>query len=264
MAELLQTHGSHEKRSWRENYDTSLEGRVGRRRKTGQGIMALLSRMHRVGAFLGVGGRHVNHGKEQHPATVPTQRELAAPKLNRALVSGEGSPMARIAVPENPGQPAVVPAASEIRPEVPVAAVVAAHTEQTEYVGAHRRPENLAEYEAALARKAAFVDTVPTEPSTSLEVTSPNGAMSFSGADVEPASHMAEGIHGSSTWNLPLKQRTPGERYNPSEDVIHMSQHDIDARGIVPHDNNYDKPAAPKAPEPDEATWFGGSNARRS
>lgn len=132
----------------------------------------------------------------------------------------------------------VVPEASNIRPEIPVAALEAAKAE-IPYVGRHRRPENLEESDAMLARKAAYEATLPSETrhggaethaSTSTEAGS---TFSFSGLDAEPASHNAAGISRNDLWALP--ERTPGEHYDPADDVANMSQRTADARGIVPH-----------------------------
>jgi hypothetical protein len=283
MAETLRTQDGHEGReSWRNNYDTSLEGRVGRHRKAGRGIMALLNRMHRVGAFLGIDGKRINHGNERHRFTIPAQRELTAAPQNRALTSGESAPtqVVRTEHVTPPSMPAIVPEASNIRPEIPPEALRAVPAqesapEQVEYTGRHRaRPENLEQYEArlrtgnvveAMAQRVSALEDTPRETA--------HDGFTFSGEDVIPESHSVEGIAGSELWDRPLPQRTPGELYVATEDISNMDQRTLQQRGIVTHDNNRAPQPAASQPEASdkpqeqavesEQDWFGGSNARR-
>jgi hypothetical protein len=248
MPEALKNFESKHVRQESATYDFSLEAHKGRRRRAGKGIMSLISRMHRMGMH----GRHVNAGNQPHPAVMSAERAAIEPVTqNRALsATVEAAPASQIPrerteVQFTPGRAAVefTPTleqtkewpqieASNIRPEIPAAAVEAAHAE-VPYMGKHRRPENLEESDAALARAAAYDAALPgeahREPASAPEVAPADQTPVEGGWDVEPASHQNPNILGSSWWNLPgLRVDQPESRplhapINPS--LLHRAQH---------------------------------------
>lgn len=268
--------------------------------------MSLLSRMHRASVHtLGMDGRHTGHNRggkhaatkqgearqltvyhEQTLAQHPGRAAIEAPVAQPQLSSENAALLADVPQPESwRRQPAIeaqaaqaVPEASNIRPEIPAAAITAAEADalKPEYAGRHRRAETLQESDAQRASREALALALPADAHRDPESHAAQAAASpfeFGGQDVEPASHSAEGIHGNSLWQPPLEQRIPGEHYDAAQDVSQMPHHAVVEQGITIHDNSVGPARAPEAPahqeptqpaEADAADWFGGSNTRRS
>jgi hypothetical protein len=140
MPETLQTYNSHAKKESLSDRWLG-ERRKGRHRRTGQGIMAMLSRMHRSRAE-GAGARPATPAQSYEQSLVSLQnrlRESTVAPVVRGGVHTEAQPAPRHAAPESPQHAAPevfsVPEASNIRPEIPAESASQPFDEQTQPVG---------------------------------------------------------------------------------------------------------------------------------